>query len=67
MVLILTPTHLAGPRSLSICDFAVAKQVIEKCVHWIAAGNIKAERVRPWLIRMPASEPNRIGATVGAH
>ena len=54
------------PSRLSIRDFAEAMGVSTKSVrNWIAAGYVKAERVGPRLIRIPASELDRIGTPVG--
>lgn len=55
------------PDWVSIRDTAEALHVSSKTVRrWIAAGHISAERVGPRLIRIPASELDRIGSPIGA-
>ena len=57
----------ARPSWLSIHDFAEAMGVSTKSVrNWIGSGYVKAERVGPRLIRIPASELGRVGTPVGA-
>lgn len=47
---------------LSAAEFAALKGVTTRTVRkWIAAGYVKAERVGPKLIRIPASELERVG------
>lgn len=54
------------PSWLSIRDFAEAIGVSTKtCRNWIGSGYVRAERVGPRLIRIPASELDRIGTPVG--
>ena len=57
----------ARPCWLSIREYAEVKGVNPKTVRaWIANGYLQAERVGPRLIRIPASELDRIGTRVGA-
>ena len=50
---------------LSAAEFAALKGVTTRTVRkWIAAGYVRAERVGPKLIRIPASELNRVGSPI---
>jgi excisionase family DNA binding protein len=52
---------------LSVAEFAALKGVTTRTVRkWIAAGYVKAERVGPKLIRIPASELERVGNPISA-
>jgi excisionase family DNA binding protein len=65
-------TGLEAARSrpmpdLSVAEFAALKGVTTRTVRkWIAAGYVKAERVGPKLIRIPASELERVGNPISA-
>lgn len=55
------------PAWVTVRDAAEALAVSEKTIrNWLAAGHLKADRVGPRLIRIPASELDRIGRPVGA-
>ncbi len=60
----------AAPRlpvipDLSAAEFAAAKGVSIRTVrNWIAAGYVRATRVGPRLVRIPASELDRIGTPI---
>jgi excisionase family DNA binding protein len=50
---------------LSAAEFAAAKGVSIRTVrNWIAAGYVRATRVGPRLVRIPASELDRIGTPI---
>lgn len=67
MTNISTPRHVRRIADLSVAEFSDAKGISQKtCRNWIAAGIIRAERIGPRLIRIPASELERIGRPIAA-
>jgi len=55
------------PSWLSIREAAERLDVSERTIrNWISSSYVRAERVGPRLIRIPASELDRVGTPVGA-
>lgn len=59
------PTRAARPAHpawVTVRDAAEALRVSDRTIrNWVAAGILKADRVGPRLIRIPASELDRLG------
>ena len=55
------------PSWLSIREAAERLDVSERTIrNWISSSHLRAQRVGPRLIRIPASELDRVGTPVGA-